>query len=319
MHTEPPLTLGRGLMITTGAIGGLLSLALLWAMLPSAGRGGLSSPTVVSSTSNDSGGRFGSTRAETLVASSVPRPATTAVSSSLVASSPPVQPQAITTAHAVEGHSSVAVRGAKGYRHDVNVVMVDHDLGLAVLGPEAGSLVESYTVGATPLAGDPVTVLGKTATQATVLVGEDGRLTLDGWTDDVPEGAPVINANGELVGVCTQTADGPVLVAVDKLGSLRNATTTTTNAPGPWLAVHVVDSGAGPAVDGVDPNGPAGTAGIVVGDTITAVNGKPVTTLDELKALIAAHFPGDTVTVSVVRADQTTTDVSVTLGTAPSM
>ena len=40
-HTEPPLAIGRGLLITTGAIGGLLSLAVLWAMLPSAGRGGI--------------------------------------------------------------------------------------------------------------------------------------------------------------------------------------------------------------------------------------------------------------------------------------
>ena len=33
--------------VTTGAIGGLLSLAVLWAMLPSAGRGGDAAPTVV--------------------------------------------------------------------------------------------------------------------------------------------------------------------------------------------------------------------------------------------------------------------------------
>ncbi len=52
-HTEPPITIGRGLLITTGAIGGLLSIAVLWAMLPSAGRGGTAAPTVVASTAND--------------------------------------------------------------------------------------------------------------------------------------------------------------------------------------------------------------------------------------------------------------------------
>ena len=49
-HTEQPITIGRGLLLTTGAIGGLLSLAVLWAMLPSAGRGGDATPTAVTST-----------------------------------------------------------------------------------------------------------------------------------------------------------------------------------------------------------------------------------------------------------------------------
>jgi len=33
-RTEPPLSIGRGLLVTSGAIGGLLALAVLWAMLP---------------------------------------------------------------------------------------------------------------------------------------------------------------------------------------------------------------------------------------------------------------------------------------------
>lgn len=38
--TEPPLTIGRGLTAATGAVGGLLALAVLWTMLPTqAGRG----------------------------------------------------------------------------------------------------------------------------------------------------------------------------------------------------------------------------------------------------------------------------------------
>ncbi|MFT3852659.1 MAG: PDZ domain-containing protein [Ilumatobacteraceae bacterium] len=39
-RSEPPLTIGRGLLVTTGAIGGLLALAVLWAMLPTAAGGG---------------------------------------------------------------------------------------------------------------------------------------------------------------------------------------------------------------------------------------------------------------------------------------
>lgn len=38
-RTEPPLTLGRGLLVSTGVVGGLLALAVLWAMLPTASGG----------------------------------------------------------------------------------------------------------------------------------------------------------------------------------------------------------------------------------------------------------------------------------------
>src|SRR4051794_7587457 len=47
-RTEPPLTIGRGLLVTTGAIGGILALAVLWAMLPTAAGGG---PNAVSTES----------------------------------------------------------------------------------------------------------------------------------------------------------------------------------------------------------------------------------------------------------------------------
>jgi hypothetical protein len=43
VQSEPPLTIGRGLTAATGAVGGLLALAVLWTMLPThAGRAGVS-------------------------------------------------------------------------------------------------------------------------------------------------------------------------------------------------------------------------------------------------------------------------------------
>ncbi|TZE81379.1 PDZ domain-containing protein [Calorimonas adulescens] len=51
----------------------------------------------------------------------------------------------------------------------------------------------------------------------------------------------------------------------------------------------------------VQPGGPAETAGIMPGDVITAVDGKNVTTLDELQQIIYQHKVGDTITVTVVR------------------
>ena len=43
--SEPPLAVGRGLLVTTGAIGALLALAVLWAMLPTGAGGGANAVT----------------------------------------------------------------------------------------------------------------------------------------------------------------------------------------------------------------------------------------------------------------------------------
>jgi S1-C subfamily serine protease len=58
---------------------------------------------------------------------------------------------------------------------------------------------------------------------------------------------------------------------------------------------------------------------LVAGDTITAVDGVAIHGVDDMKAAVSAHVPGDVITLTITRADRTTTDMLVTLGTAPSM
>lgn len=55
----------------------------------------------------------------------------------------------------------------------------------------------------------------------------------------------------------------------------------------------------------VQPGGPAEAAGITPGDVITAVDGKKVTTLDELQQIIYQHKVGDTVKVTISRNGKT--------------
>jgi len=54
----------------------------------------------------------------------------------------------------------------------------------------------------------------------------------------------------------------------------------------------------------------------VGGDVITAVNGKTVSSAEDLVTAIAAYKPGDVVTLTVNRHG-TSSDVKVTLGTRP--
>lgn len=351
VHTEPPLTLGRGLLITTGAIGGILSLAVLWAMLPSPGRGGLASPTVVSSTANDLTSLVSTARADSFVASSVAARPTSTVLTTVTTVAPSASPQAtaapstqpvetlagtaveeagtfpvavavgdsmvITTAHAVEGRTSVTLIGTDGQPHDVDVLMVDRDLGLAVLAPEAAAMTTSYAIGPAAGEGDAVTVRGSLPVSAYLRADPDGHLTLDAWSDSIPEGTPVVNADGLLVGMCSHGASGPVFVSVANLSALVAAMNPSTS---PYVGVHVIDAGrGGPLIDGVDPNGPAAAAGLVAGDVISAVDGAAVASVDQLKTAIAAHVPNDVVTLTVIHTDQTSGDAAVTLSTAPSV
>jgi S1-C subfamily serine protease len=351
VHTEPPLAIGRGLLVTTGAIGGLLAIAVLWAMLPSAGRGGVASPTVVTSTANNPTSAAVTVRPETLVATSLDLrlpttsihadaattfPAEPSTTTTLESSPPTVSTQlaenadpipvavsvsdsfAITTARAVPaGSTSITLAGADGRPHDATVLMVDRDLGLAVLSADAAA-AGFYGIGPAAAAGDAVTVLGALPTSANVTMDADGHLTLDAWADSIAEGTPVVNADGLLVGMCSHGSNGPELVSVANVAAMLHTTKPAKTQP--WLGVHVTENDQGAAViDRVDANGPAAAAGIVTGDDITAVDDVAVVGVDQLKAALAGYAPADTITLTVVHADQTSSEVTVTLGTTPSM
>jgi S1-C subfamily serine protease len=343
-HLEPPITIGRGLLITTGAIGGLLSLAVLWAMLPSTGRGGEAAPTVVTSTANTLASPITSTRADTLVATSIDGrvPATTvrvvtlnapeASDQSTTTSDRPTETVStgaaefvesapiavgigdslvITTARAVRGRTVLTLTGADGQPHDATVLMVDRDLGLAVLSADP-TATTSYGIGPAASAGDVVTVLGSTPTSTNVSMDANGHLTLDAWSSPMTEGTPVLNTDGQLVAMCSHGASGPELVSVANVAAMLPSKA--------WLGIQLVANDQGVlAIAGIDANSPAAAVGLVPGDVITAVDGAPVIGVDQLRAALAQHVPNDEVTLTIVHADQSTGDVAVTLVTAPSM
>jgi S1-C subfamily serine protease len=351
-HTEPPIAIGRGLLITTGAIGGLLSIAVLWAMLPSAGRGGFSAPTVVASTANGLESTVITARADTLVATSldVRLPSTTLRTgstnpettdlitsttieqgpdtvlnegSSELLEAPPVavgvgDSFVITTARAVRGRTTITLTGADGQPHEATVLMVDRDRGLAVLSADAAGSTTSYGIGPAASPGDVVTVMGATPTSASVSLRADGHLTLDTWGESTAEGTPVVNGDGLLVGICSHGSSGNELVSVASVAAMLAPVKPAP--PAPWLGVHVASNAAGAlAVDWVSPDGPSAAVGLVVGDIITAIDGNAVASVDALKAAIATHAPADVIKLTVTRADKTSVDVTITLGTAPGM
>ena len=128
----------------------------------------------------------------------------------------------------------------------------------------------------------------------------------------------MVNADGQLVGICSHGVIGPELVSVANVGAMLPPAKPAGPRRG-WACMSLPTTRVPLSSTGSDPDGPAAAVGIVVGDVITAVDGVAVANVDELKAAIAAHAPDDVVTLTITHADQTSADVAVTLGTAPSM
>jgi putative serine protease PepD len=71
--------------------------------------------------------------------------------------------------------------------------------------------------------------------------------------------------------------------------------------------------GTGAQIASVEPGSAADDAGLRVGDVVTAVGDRPVTTSTELTAAVRSHAPGDEVDLTIRRGSDTET-VEVTLG-----
>lgn len=74
---------------------------------------------------------------------------------------------------------------------------------------------------------------------------------------------------------------------------------------------------AGALIAGVVPGGPADSAGLVPGDLITAVGGKPIATPSSLTGVVTSSKPGTTVRVTYTDQTGGSHTVPVTLGSGP--
>ena len=179
----------------------------------------------------------------------------------------------------------------------------------------------------------------------------DNVIQTDAAINPGNSGGPLIDARGEVIGVNAQIETGggsrgnvgigfaipidtvrKVIPQLRRGGTVERAylgvRTTPIDASLERLNLGVKQ---GALVQIVEPGGPAARAGVrggdhqvtvgsvairVGGDIIAAADGKPVTSSDDLSAIIADHKPGDRVRLQIVRDDQRRT-VTVRLGRRP--
>jgi putative serine protease PepD len=138
-------------------------------------------------------------------------------------------------------------------------------------------------------------------------------------------GGPLVNAAGDVIGVNTAIASlgssiggqsGSIglgfALPIDYARGIARQLIRTGHARHPIVGVQaksvgnqrVPDEHSGAKVAKIIGGGPADRAGLRVGDVITAVGGKRVTSVDALIVQIREHDIGDTLTVRYRRGDQ---------------
>ena len=192
--------------------------------------------------------------------------------------------------------------------------------------------------------GKPATAKGRVTGIGRSIVASDGEgiseqlvglIQINAALQPGDSGGPLVNAAGRVIGMDTaasvdfefQSSHEGYAIPINRALTLAKqiaagrASTTVHIGSTPFLGVSVAaatsTSPAGALVASVVSGSPAEQAGIVAGDTITAIDGQPVTSYEVLASLLLHYNAGATVTVQWLDETGTTQSADVVTATGP--
>lgn len=256
----------------------------------------------------------------------------------------------LTNYHVVEDSTSVQVTVATtGETYDATVVGHDATADVALLQLDDASGLSTVTLDedTTPVVSDAVTAIGNaegqgylsassgsvtdldqpiTTQDSALEEGESltGLIETDAYVVGGYSGGALLDAQGEVVGMTTAASSGSVvesyaipiddaLAVVDQIES-GTETASVEIGPSAYLGVALsTDLQVAEVEDGT----PAEGAGLAAGDTLTTLDGTPLTDLDALSSALAKLEPDDSVTLGWTDTSGATQQAEVTLGSSP--
>jgi putative serine protease PepD len=256
----------------------------------------------------------------------------------------------VTNAHVVAGGGPLRVTDSHGRSYSAKLVGAFPEDDLAVVRANAASLPPAtFAAGGSLHVGDIVLALGNplglrsSVTNGIIsalgrTVGEPNQVVLP---DVIQTSAPInpgnsggalVNLRGQVVGIPTLAATDPQLGggAAPGIGFAIPSTIVKDIAGQIVKHGHVVNShraylgvklagglNGGAIVVAVQRGGPAAKAGIIPGDAITALAGKPIAGPDQVVLALAKRKPGQTIKIVLRKADGSRKTVSAKLGEYP--
>ena len=233
----------------------------------------------------------------------------------------------LTNAHVVEGADEITVRTNDERDLEAKLVGSDPQTDLAVLKVEDGKLdalelgdSDSLRVGQWVVAAG--TPFGLSSSITSGIVSATGRSNLriadyenfiqtDAAINPGNSGGPLLDLEGKVVGINTaifSRSGGymgigfaiPINMAKNVMNSLIADGKVTRGRLGAWIQdldddlaeSFDYDSRNGVLIGDVDPESPAGKAGLQSGDIVLEYDGEPVTKADDLRMRVAGTKPG---------------------------
>ncbi|HVU79458.1 MAG TPA: trypsin-like peptidase domain-containing protein [Gaiellaceae bacterium] len=247
----------------------------------------------------------------------------------------------VTNAHVVDGATSIKVKLDDGSTATATLVGEDMSTDVAVIHVNVdASKLQPIPFGDSSKAqvGDPVVAIGNpfglddTVTSGIVsalnrqITAPDNQTPIEGaiQTDAAinhgNSGGPLLNMQGQVIGITSQIqSDGGgnegvgFAIPSNMVKTIADQLISTGKAQHALLGVTPAAATGGVKIASVENGSGADNAGLKVGDVITGVDGTAVTQPEQLRAIIAQHKPGDTITLTVRRGSDTKT-VKATLG-----
>jgi len=243
-----------------------------------------------------------------------------------------------TNSHVVSGAKTIMVGTADGHRAAARIIGEDPDSDIAVIRTDdnlsAAPLIlhDSKMLKRGQLAiaiGNPLGFEQTVTTGVISAIGRSLRASTGRLIDDVIQtdaalnpgnsGGPLVSSAGEVIGVNTAMIHGAqgiafavasntanfVISEIIRFGRVRRAfigvSADTTNLPRRAALLSQVTTNTAVRLRGVEKNGPAAKAGLKEGDIIAAIDGRPVTGVDDLVRMLDAERIGRETLCTVVR------------------